>query len=334
MANSYISSFITEIHPTRADAEAISLDHNFASRENPDKVDVIDMLERALQANPLWRDNQEIPIAEVPDQAPQPRGVPTTNKKMKLSRICQKGIYRNDDNINIFKYLYFQVEYGESGSNFNVEAADGTTFHATSDDFQNRLHYVFVAYPCDAEARCGIVLIESKDNHSIQIPIRNLLKKCFRQVNHRSYTLFLHHYVTSDAIEEYIRQNQVIKLRLIKNHPTHERGDAMQYSQQEIVYTNPSGDGIKGVLTAFCRAHYNSRRDTGINEIDTFRPDTIKFLVKQGRVTRTYTAGNISAGLIQTDVTERVVDPDGITNEEHMLEEMKALCLQQHFSEN
>lgn len=336
MGNSYISSFNAQIYQARHSDVLVSYATKFGTNQDGGSLDIIDILERLISIPETFSGIEATLENDVSVPGASNRiNVPSINKngsKMSLAKKCKKGIECNAEGVQLFKYLFFQVKHGESGDKYAVEKPNGNELDVSPNDFTHHWFYVFIAFPCDPSITDGVVMIESKNGHSIQTSVKNLLKRCVRKIDGTSYVMKMQRFVTRDAVEEYIKQNKVVKLRLVTNKASVERGEAAGYEQKEIVYTTPSGDKIMTFLTKLCENIYVPSVKSGIKEIDDFGADKIKFTVKNEHGTRTYTAGDIKAGLIQTDVTEEVVQPDGLTNEREMMKQMKELYLEQHFT--
>ena len=320
MLKSAVSSFLISIHRARQAEAKINLRTNFSSCPNKDIIDIIsDSLDQTDVFNLPTNTTENV---ETDNQV--------SAKKIKLVEIIERKTETKDD-VALYKYVYFKVQYGENGDKSRVEKPDGKEIDINSDDYIHRDFHVFLAYPDDDEALDGVLLLESRGSHGIQTPIRTVLKQCVSQIGDNYYTMDINHFVDQQVIERYIDQGKISKLRLIKNTIPQERGAAMQYDSAEIIYSAPRGKTFKEYLKSTYSNSYAKNGDNRINEINVFDPDIIKFEVNDEDRKRTYTVGRINAGIIQEEL-QNVVDADGITNSQRLLVEMKRIVEAQHIN--
>lgn len=328
MGRAAVASFLIDITISRSrdSTGVVNLFTKFMEQQSDQEIDIVDIFEQKL-SNPLsFRLLDSKALSDSDQDAP--------SKKIELEEIYEKGTVTKELDgkaVNLYKYLHFSVKYGENGDKALLEKASGEEIDIDNDDYQHRIFHAFLAYPYDTEVQKGVLILESRGAHSIQGPIRKVLKNCVADINGKKYTLQLTHFVDESTINSYIDNNQVSKLRLYKEIPPTERGDSMRYQGQEIIFYAPRGSNINNLLKVIYHNNYFRKR-TQIAEIDNFEPDIIKFEVKTESGVRTYTSGRRNAGLIQRELPDDVVGADGITYPKRFLTAAKSIYESEHIN--
>lgn len=336
MLKSSISSYLVQIYPARKQSDIVNLSTLFDG-----KKDIIDIVQEHLNNGsafnlPKTRFGAET-AAEVAESSQPESSEPDIKKPnsltIALSEMIEAGTWSDESGANVCKYVYFSVEYGESGDRGVLKRASGEKVLILPPDYYCRIHHILFVYPDDDDAQFGMVYFEARGEHSIITTMRKVIKNAVRLIDANRYSADLKEFGEKNVIEELIRTGKIKQVTIMNNIPVRENGERMSYEARQITYFSPSAPTLREKLKLLFSsgvAATSSDESNRIQEIDDSEATGINFTIStsSGR-NRTFTAGKPNTGIVQ-EVLADVVMADGTTNPTRLLKELKRIYFEQN----
>jgi|UniRef100_UPI000A9B3CCB hypothetical protein len=242
-----------------------------------------------------------------------------------------------ENGIELYRYAFFTVLYGEGGDRADVRREEGDDVKVGPNDAICRRFHVFIAYIRDPQNTTAVMLTEARGRNGIADPMRWQVKKLLGTIDKNKYSVLAQEFIDDEALQTFIDSNPWGEIQLIKGKDTSERGDLLEYTKQTLMMTlklAPQKDGKRGTIAQAIRdKFFLGQPINGIEEIDDFKPDKIKFSVKSNTSERFFTVDKPLSGGIRRVLDQSILMVDGLSNDVRILNEFKRIFVEDHLSQ-
>ena len=237
-----------------------------------------------------------------------------------------------EDGIELYRYAFFTVLYGEGGDRADVRREEGDDVEIGPNDAICRRFHVFIAYARSPRNTTAVMLTEARGRNGIADPMRWQVKKLLNAIDGQYFSVKAQEYINDDALKAFINSNQWGEIRLFKNEKASERGDLPEYSEQVLtLMLTPQKEGKNGQLKQSIQDRiFYGKPIENIKIIDDFEPTKIKFTVKGHKTARTFTIDKPLSGGVRKVLDSSIIMPDGLSNDVDILNEFKKIFEEEH----
>lgn len=237
-----------------------------------------------------------------------------------------------EDGIELYRYAFFTVLYGEGGDRADVRREEGDDVEIGPNDAICRRFHVFIAYARSPRNTTAVMLTEARGRNGIADPMRWQVKKLLNAIDGQYFSVKAQEYINDDALKAFINSNQWGEIRLFKDEKASERGDLPEYSEQVLtLMLTPQKEGKNGQLKQSIQDRiFYGKPIENIKIIDDFEPTKIKFTVKGHKTARTFTIDKPLSGGVRKVLDSSIIMPDGLSNDVDILNEFKKIFEEEH----
>lgn len=237
-----------------------------------------------------------------------------------------------EDGIELYRYAFFTVLYGEGGDRADVRREEGDNVEVGPNDAICRRFHVFIAYARSPRNTTAVMLTEARGRNGVADPMRWQVKKLLNAIDGQYFSVKAQEYINDDALKAFINSNQWGEIRLFKTEKASERGDLPEYSEQVLtLMLTPQKEGKNGQLKQSIQNRiFYGKPIENIKIIDDFEPTKIKFTVKGHKTARTFTIDKPLSGGVRKVLDSNIIMPDGLSNDMDILNEFKKIFEEEH----